>query len=98
MTEKITGTTGMLKSIDDFVLRMIEEDKEDPRVEEMAGSGIFMIKCGKCGHVNDIELFTIAPMSGSLPNDTYQCPACGTAIRRVCKNGTISHIQIPEIW
>lgn len=92
------GNAGMLNSIDDFVLRMMEEDKEDPRVEEMAVNGIVMIKCGNCGHVNDSELFTIAHINGSLPNDIYQCPSCGTAIRRVCKNGKISHKQIPAIW
>ena len=46
------------------------------------------ISCAKCGHVADIDLFTRTPISGELPDNTYQCPACQYAIERRAAPGT----------
>lgn len=38
--------------------------------------------CGACSHQADIDLFCRTAISGELPKNTYQCPACGHAIER----------------
>jgi uncharacterized protein YlaI len=42
-----------------------------------------MIKCGFCGHTDNIERWTQTPIYGNLPAGTYQCPHCGRAFERV---------------
>lgn len=90
-----------MKAIDDFVKRMRKQDQASaltPKTRSLATSGTVMIKCGNCGHVDDIELFTTAPMAGGFPNDIYQCPVCSTAIKRICANGKLQTKKIPTIW
>jgi hypothetical protein len=41
-----------------------------------------LITCGHCAHTADINAFCSTPVSGQLPKDIYQCPACNCAIQR----------------
>ena len=45
------------------------------------------IICGNCGHSAGFEAFTSTLIGGDLPHDTYQCPACHRAWKRVPAGG-----------
>lgn len=44
---------------------------------------MFGITCGNCGHEGEIDTFTATPSGADLPQNHYQCPACGVAWKRV---------------
>jgi len=48
----------------------------------MASADLCAVGCGWCGHNDTLEAFTHRPVSGVLPPDTFQCPACGHAFWR----------------
>lgn len=39
------------------------------------------ITCGHCGHVDTMDEFSRAPITGELPLGSYQCPKCSFAVR-----------------
>lgn len=39
------------------------------------------ITCGSCGHVDTMDNFSRAPITGELPPGSYQCPKCRFAVR-----------------
>lgn len=47
----------------------------------MSLARLFQVTCGACGHQAPIDDFARRPFSGPLPDDQYQCPACGRAWR-----------------
>lgn len=42
---------------------------------------MMLLKCGPCGHEADLFDFCRTPITGDLPKDTHQCPACKVAWR-----------------
>jgi hypothetical protein len=40
-----------------------------------------LLRCVRCGHEADFELFQRTPVSGELPAGTFQCPGCRRAWR-----------------
>jgi len=55
------------------------------------------ITCGACGHRAGFAEFDGTPLGGPLPDDTFQCPACGHAWRRAPAGGwrTICGVRHP---
>lgn len=35
-----------------------------------------------CGHTDDFDAFCKTPISGDLPRNVYQCPACRRAVKK----------------
>ncbi len=48
--------------------------------------------CGACGHEGDLEDFSATPVSGQLPLDVIQCPACGVAVRKRSPAEKVTHV------
>jgi hypothetical protein len=44
-------------------------------------ASMMLLKCGRCGHEDDFDLFCQTPIGGDLPPGTHQCPACKRAWR-----------------
>ena len=75
----------------------VSEKQRLKQIMEKAWYGIVMLTCGSCGHVDEVQKFSESVINGPLPHDIYQCPACGTAIKRIIKGGRITHKVIPSI-
>ena len=61
------------------------------------------ITCGKCGHTADLDQWSQTVITGELPLNTYQCPACGYAFERrtqkeqVWASGWVEPAQVKEV-
>lgn len=66
----------------DLVRWWNREHIADVRAAVMESADLCAVGCGWCNHTDTLEAFTRRPVSGSLPPDTFQCPACGRAFRR----------------
>jgi len=70
----------------DLTRKLLEEEAR-PTVDQnsaeskiVSGGGIAVI-C-KCGHVADLFDFSRTEISGELPDNEIQCPACKRAVRK----------------
>lgn len=68
----------------------------DPEVMKICESGAIAMKCGSCGHYDDMFNFSKTEINGDLPHDIFQCPKCKTAIKRYYNNG-VKHKKIITI-
>ena len=68
----------------------------DLKVMEICNTGAIALKCGFCGHYDDVFNFSKTEINGNLPDDIFQCPKCQTAIKRYYENG-VKHKKIVTI-
>ena len=84
------------ESVMDWIKRMNEPDPEALARMETAraqlremGEDAMGMTCGKCGKFAGMGKWIRLPVSGELPVNEFQCPACGWAVRRVSSGGQV---------
>ena len=54
-------------------------DTTPPRGSDIGG---VTLSCGFCGHRASLDEFCETPVSGRLPRNVFQCPACHRAVKK----------------